>query len=61
MGIFTGFILKVLGVSTALAFIIKLAAPSLNVPPSTAVALTAVLAPTVIMAVVLVSQLRASQ
>lgn len=61
MGISVGFVIKVLGLSTALALLIKLGAPSLNVSPSTTVALIAVLAPTVVMAGVLALQLKASQ
>ena len=49
----SGFIVKVLAISAAIAILIKFGGPSLVIPATPAIALTIVLLPTVIMAIAL--------
>ncbi|HHP7246097.1 MAG TPA: hypothetical protein ACFE0H_15570 [Elainellaceae cyanobacterium] len=53
MGKNIGFILKILGISTIAAIAIKYAAPYLNIPATPATAISIVLLPSMIMAVLL--------
>jgi hypothetical protein len=48
-----GFVLKVVVASTAIAYLITLIGPILQIPPTNAIASVMVLLPTVVMAVIL--------
>lgn len=61
MGASPNFILKVFGLSIAIALLIKQIAPLLNVPPTAGISLLLVLSPTVVMAGVLAWQLKSAR